>query len=111
MSDHAAYVYCERCEGNHRVEVGACGPDIEPRKAYDISSDDEGSTYRVAIFSRATVEAAYGAVTSDNVETVIARLTGWAASYSGPGRGFAHDPSLTLRGRNIVIRQFCGLDI
>lgn len=104
-------VFCAKCDAHHSFRDGACGPDVEPRKAYDIRSDDEGSTYRVAIFSRAAVEASHGPVTPDNAEVMIARLVGWSSSYGGPGRYFAHDPSIRVLGRNVVVRQFCGLDI
>lgn len=101
-------VYCEMCDGNH--SDCAC-LEIKPRKAYDIVSEPGESGYRVAIFSRAEVEAAYGPMTPDNQESTIARLVGWGASYGGPGRGFSAEPYMRVLGRNIVIRQFNGLDI
>ena len=103
-------VYCEKCDGNHSDSMGTC-VDIEPRKAYDIISKGGDSTYRVAIFSRSEVESAYGPINSDNAETTIARLVGWGESYNGPGRSFSHAPYMRVLRRNIVVRQFCGLDI
>lgn len=99
-------IYCNTCDANH--SDAAC-VDLDPRKAYDIA--DEDSTYRIAVFSRATVEAAYGPVEAQDVDTMIARLTGWHEYYCGPGRAFGHAPTLRVMKRNIIIRQFAGVDI
>lgn len=103
-------MFCEQCQGNHRVETGVCVA-IEPRKSYNIVSDGGTATDRIAIFSRATVEAAYGPLTPDNADEMAVRLTDWTARDGGAGRYFASAPSIRTRGRNIVVRQFCGLDI
>lgn len=102
-----AQVFCEACQGMHSKR--ACAS-VEPRKSYDISNED--STYRVAIFSRAAVEAAIGCdVADEDPERLIAELTGWSESYGGPGRAFSSAPSLRIFKRNLVVRQFCALDI
>ncbi len=110
------FVYCPTCDGQHYTEDGVCKEPLKPRKAYDIRTDEESSTYRMAIFSRKEVEAAYGIIGPEPIserkcESLIARLTGWYRSYGGPGCGFSSEPSIRVWKRNIVVTQVCGLDI
>lgn len=111
---HPERVYCPKCESHHSAKVGPCADEIEPRKAYVIRSDNGETSTRVAIFSRAAVEAVYGPTDPTDEEstaTLVARLVGWYESSNGPGRWFSSAPFLRVMGRNIVIRQFSGLDI
>jgi hypothetical protein len=82
---------------------------IDARKAYRFA--DEETTYRIAIFSRAEVEAEYGPLTAETVDDVAFDLTGWRRFATGPGRAFGHSPHVRLCGRNFVVRQTLGLDI
>ncbi len=89
--------------------------DIPPRKLYSISDKHGEYRWSVAIFSRKEVEAKFGPVSLDSdeelIENIVAELTGWSGHWGGPGRWFAQEPSVRIMKRNIVIRQFSGLDI
>ncbi len=85
---------------------------VAHRKAGAYYSDDgEGSTYKWVIFSRPAVEAIHGEITPDNAEDIAATLTGWGRSYGGPGRSFSSEPTIKVYKRNLIIKQFSGLDI
>ena len=83
-----------------------------PYWIHSASVGDAESWTRLAAFDRATVEAMLGgAATDEDPMDLAARLVGWSAFYRGPGRGFAHEPSVRIGQRRIVVRQFGGLDI
>lgn len=103
-------VYCQGCEDYHWEGEELCAA-VSPRKEYTIISDHGESSNRVAIFSRAEVEKVYGPIESLKAEDIINYLVGWYASSNGPGRWFRSEPSIRLMKRNVVIRQFGGLDI
>lgn len=106
--------FCLSCQGNH-AGPSLCA--VSPRREVVAGiGDGEGSCYRVAVFSRAAVEAivgplvdASGALPGD--DDLAIGLTGWRAYYGGPGRSFAHDPSVRVTRRHVVVKQFCGIDI
>lgn len=84
---------------------------VNPRKEYLIVSDSGETHERIAIFNRAAVEAEFGDVSEWETDRIIGELVEWRRFYRGPGRPFAHDPTMRVMGRNIVIQQYGGLDI
>lgn len=77
-----------------------------------VTNEDGSSCYVYAVFNRAEVEAFEGGeITPENVDDVAHDLTGWTEYYSGPGRGFAHPPSVRLYRHAVLVRQCRGLDI
>jgi hypothetical protein len=89
-----------------------CGlPYVAPRKAGYVVSEPGESGYRYAIFSRTDVEAAYGPITDENAEDIAGNLTNWGEYHGGPGRGFSCVPWIRAFKRNVIVRQFSGLDI
>ncbi len=85
---------------------------IRPRKiGHAESTPPDESYHNYAVFSRAQVEAAYGTIDGDNAEEVACNLTGWAPGYGGVGRWFRTVPHIRVLGRNVLVKQFCGLDI
>jgi len=91
-------------------EEAGC-PYVPARKAGYATSEEGESGYAWAVFPLAQVVQAFGEITPENASDVACNLTGWAASYSGPGRGFRHDPYIRVMKRNVIVKQFCGLDI
>lgn len=73
--------------------------------------DDSSSSYLWAVFPRSEVERVHGEITPDNADDIASNLTGWARSYSGPGRGFSSDPTLRLFKHAVLVKQHRGLDI
>lgn len=111
-------VYCPNCDAQHSVPehfVGGSGDfcllEIQPRKAGIARSKDGETSQRWAIFQREEVESLYGEVSAENALEIAAGLTGWSQTYRGPGRAFTSDPIIFVYKRNILVRQFCGLDI
>jgi hypothetical protein len=97
-----------------REDYEDCGaPYVPARKAGYADSEPGESGYKWAIFSRRAVEDAFGFVIdqSDDLEALASNLTGWGRSYNGPGRRFASEPSIRVFKRNILVKQFTGLDI
>ncbi len=94
-----------------REDYEDAGVTYIPHRKCGAYTFDESSTLKWVIFSRAAVEAVYGAITDENAEDIAQTLTGWYRSYSGPGRGFSHDPTIRVYKRNIIIRQSVGIDI
>jgi len=90
---------------------GSSVPYVQARKAGYAVSEHGESGYKWAVYSRASVESAYGPITEENAEDIAGNLTGWGPHYSGPGRGFSHDPYIRVLKRNVLVKQFCGLDI
>jgi len=84
---------------------------VQPRKAGYAVSEYGESGYTWAIFPLAEVEAAFGKITEENAEDIAGNLTGWGPSYGGPGRAFRHEPYIRVLKRNVLVKQFCGLDI
>lgn len=109
-SEGQKFTFCEHCDTHHYAEQGVC-KHVEPRKSYYIVNEGGESGYSVAIFRRSEVEDTFGPITPDTAEERIAQLVGWSESYRGPGRSFSNAPTLRLMKRNVVIRQFSGLDI
>ncbi len=86
-------------------------PFIQHRKSGCFSDEGGESSYLWVIFSKADVEAVYGAITPDNAEDLATNLTGWHRSYGGPGRSFSSEPTIKIYKRNLIVKQHCGLDI
>ena len=109
-SCNTAYTYCtDEAWHNNCSDECIAKRAVKARKLYCIENAD--STYRVAIFSRESVERAYGTVTPDNAADIAQAITGWGEYSRGVGRAFGTSPSICVLGRNVVVRQFCGLDI
>lgn len=50
------------------------------------------------------------AQTDDEVRDAIDDA-GYVAHYGGPGRAFANEPAVDIRGDHVLVRQHCGLDV
>lgn len=79
------------------------------REGYAWSSDDSGHAF--AVFDRAAVEAAIGPVANVPSDQLARQLTGWSATYRGPGRSFRHEPHAKLYRHAVLVTQHTGLDI
>lgn len=108
-------VWCTLCKGHHSDH--ACVA-IPARKLWVLHDEDGTSCYKIAIFRKREVIAAYGEITPENAESIMGALLShcgstysWGTSYSGPGYGFSHGPYLMVEGSSVVIKQFSGLDI
>lgn len=85
---------------------------ITPRKSYILHQKDGTSLYAVAIFRRSEVEQYVGKdATLFHPDDLAFNLTGWYAFEHGAGRAFAADPRVIIGKRNVMVRQFRGLDV
>lgn len=93
-----------------------------PRKQFTISQDHGESSYAFQVFSTDEIAKEFPelmdpkyrtewAICPEVAEELIATLSPLRASDNGPGRWFRSAPTIRIGKRNIVIRQFGGLDI
>lgn len=103
-----------------------------PRKQFTIMQDHGESSYSFQVFSTDEVAKEFSDLFKEAegdikghiarvvydrpcedcaIDTLIATLSPLRASDNGPGRWFRSAPTIKIGKRNIVIRQFAGLDI
>jgi hypothetical protein len=96
-----------------------------PRKSYIIPGSNNESCYDFAVFPTTEVQKEFpelfappsnedltaGYNQKDALARLAYNLTGLREFYRGVGRCFGSEPSVRIGKRNIVIRQFRGLDI
>lgn len=86
-----------------------CDTAVEPRKQGIARVDDV--SYVWAVFDRAKAEDEVGWVADTGNTEFAERLTGWRASYRGPGRSFADEPGIRVFKHAVLVTQRRGLDI